>query len=343
MAVRRGTYVRKDATAGTSPQDARLAVAGLVTGAGDLAAQPGVISGCVVSGMAAWTYSVGAGHFASTRGASDGAVVAAVDGATTTSAVAAAPATGSRWDLIWLRQRDVDNGDADSQAVVGVTQGVSGGSPTKPYGSVPAGALVVAESQVAAGATQTSHANVTITQVAPIIAARGGFAQATTVAERNRASYGTTTVPALVSLAGDLYRGVGATFTPIGHGQTVAAGFTATGIGAGQVLNSQIAGFVVPGVVNHYVRLQVTAWLFNGANAGNYTLWFRQATVPIAEAQVPYGNGYGDRRTVTFEFVASIAPGTHTFDVVSASGSASAGYDTAKTCQFTVTDMGPVS
>lgn len=216
MAVRRGTYVRKDATAGTSPQDARLAVAGLVTASGDLGVVPGVLSGCTVTGMAAWTYSVAAGHFVTTRGASDGAVLGSVDGATTTGAVAAAPGTGSRWDLIWVRQRDVDNGDADSQAVVGVTQGVSGGSPTKPYGSVPAGALVVAEAQVAAGATQTSHANVTITQIAAPVAARGGVIACASAAARDRLlPYATTAQPILAEVGRVIYRTTGSSWVAI--------------------------------------------------------------------------------------------------------------------------------
>lgn len=188
MAVRRGLHVRKDAVAGTSPEDARLAQAGLVTGAGDLAVVPGVLSGCVVSGTAGWTYSIGAGHYVTTRGASDGAVFGTVDGATVappTGTVAVAPATGSRYDLIWVMQRDVDEGDADSQAVTGVTSGTASGSPSKPYGSVPAGALVLAEARVYAGAPQTSDALVTITQVAAPVAARGGVVPVSSAAVRD--------------------------------------------------------------------------------------------------------------------------------------------------------------
>jgi len=186
MAGRRGLFVRKDATAGTGPQDARLALAGLLTPAGPLGVVPGVLSGCAVTGTSGWAYEVGAGHYVTTRGASDGAVLAAVDGPTATDAgaVGVAPASGSRWDLIWVRQRDVDAGDSDSKSVVGVTSGTSGGSPSKPYGSVPAGALVLAEAQVASGATQTSHANVTITNVAPWVAARGGIIPVPNVAAR---------------------------------------------------------------------------------------------------------------------------------------------------------------
>jgi len=174
MAGRRGLFVRKDTSAGTSPQDARLAIAGLVTPAGELGVTPGVISGCAVTGNASWQYTVAAGHLVGTRGPSDGASVFSVDGPTLTPAVAAAPASGSRYDLVWVRQRDVDAGDADSQVQVGVTSGVASGSPARPTGQVPEGAVVVAEARVSAGATQTAHASVTITQSAVRVAARGG-------------------------------------------------------------------------------------------------------------------------------------------------------------------------
>lgn len=175
MAGRRGLFVRRDATAGTSPQDARLALAGLLTPSGDLGVVGGVISGCTVTGMNAWTYSVAAGHLVGTRGASEGAHLFSVDGATTTPTVSAAPASGSRYDLIWARQRDIDLADTDSTVAVGVTSGSSGGSPSKPYGSVPVGAVVVAEARVFAGATQTDDPNVTITHPGPRVAARGGI------------------------------------------------------------------------------------------------------------------------------------------------------------------------
>lgn len=167
MSVLRGLFVRKDATRGTTPVEARNALAAIFPSAG-------VVDGLAVSGNAGdWHYSVAAGHAVTSRGGTDGVTILTVDGATDTPVVAAAPASGSRWDLIWIRHNDVDNGDADSDAVLGVTQGTASGSPTKPYGSVPAGALVLAEAQVAAGATGTLHANVAITRVAAVAAPRG--------------------------------------------------------------------------------------------------------------------------------------------------------------------------
>lgn len=182
MPTFRNPFTRKDATRGSTPVDGRLAMAGLVTPAGDVGVTPGVVSGMVVSGRSTapgWAYSVSGGHAVTTRSATDGANLTGLDGATDTPTVAAAPATGSRWDLIWIRQRDVDNGDPDSAAVLGVTSGPSSGTPSKPYGSVPAGALVLAEAQVSAGAATTADPLVTITQVATLVSGRGGIVPAT--------------------------------------------------------------------------------------------------------------------------------------------------------------------
>ena len=87
-------------------------------------------------------------------------------------ATTTAPGSGSRYDLIWIRQPDAEQGDANSIAVLGVTQGTASGSPTKPYASVPAGALVLAEALMPAGTTRTDT-GVTITKVAPYTAAAG--------------------------------------------------------------------------------------------------------------------------------------------------------------------------
>lgn len=213
MPTFRNPFTRKDPTRGSTPVDGRLAMAGLVTPAGDVAVTPGVISGLTVSGRSTapvWAYSVAGGHAVTTRGATDGASLTGLDGATDTPTVSAAPATGSRWDLVWIRQRDVDNGDPDSDAALGVTSGTASGSPSKPYGSVPAGALVLAEAQVSAGASATSDALVTITQVAARVAARGGIVPAGTTARRDLLAAGaSTSSPVYADVAGAIYRGDG--------------------------------------------------------------------------------------------------------------------------------------
>ncbi len=294
MAGRRGLFVRKDTTAGTGPQDARLALAGLLTPAGALGVVPGVLSGCAVTGTSGWAYEVSAGHYVTTRGASDGAVLAAVDGPTATDvgAVGVAPASGSRWDLIWVRQRDVDAGDSDSQSVVGVTSGTSGGSPSKPYGSVPAGALVLAEAQVATGATQTSHANVTITNVAPAVAARGGIIPVPNVTVRSAlaaASEPTLARPLYVhrsdadalgrlevSTNGTTWRTYTAT-PSMPAPRTTAANGSATA--SGNLIRDDVLGAFTFSAVEGYVyRVAIDNVLINGGVAGDvYSVQLRIA------------------------------------------------------------------
>lgn len=191
MTARDGLFVVGAAGAGqTSPTEARLAAAGLLApGAGGIDFRPGALYGpgnpLGVTGTGSMTYSVAAGHFAASRGTSLGVYLACNDAAATVS-TGAAPGSGSRYDLIWIRQPDAEQGDADSVAVIGVTQGTSSGSPTKPYGSVPAGALVLAESLVASGATSTNDvAHVTITQVAAWTAARGALVPVRSQTERD--------------------------------------------------------------------------------------------------------------------------------------------------------------
>lgn len=216
MATFRSPFTRKDATRGSRPADGRLALAGLLTARSDLGALPGVISGLTVTGVASqWYYAISAGHAVTARSDADGANLPGLDGTTNTPAVSAAPGTGSRWDLIYIRQRDVDSADADSNSVIDVVQGTAGGSPTKPYASVPAGALVLAESQVSAGATGTLHANVVITQVAAKVSTRGGIVSNPTAAQialLNAAA--TATNPIWIDDAGVLKRSVGAGFVP---------------------------------------------------------------------------------------------------------------------------------
>lgn len=153
MAVFRGLFSRKDAVRGTTPVEARKALAGMFSSAG-------VLTGGTVTGTAGWTYSVAAAPIASTRGASDGVVLFGIDGPTATPAVSPAPGTGSRIDIIYAKHNDVDNADADSEAFLAVASGAASGTPVAP--TIPPGAVELARATVAAGATSTSHANVTI-------------------------------------------------------------------------------------------------------------------------------------------------------------------------------------
>ncbi|WP_454728841.1 hypothetical protein [Cellulosimicrobium protaetiae] len=170
MALFRGLFVRKDATRGTTPVEARKALAGLLAPLGPAGARAGILGGGNVVGTSGWAYSVPGMHAVLTRGASDGAVLAGNDGALS-AGTDPAPASGSRIDIVWMRHADVDAGDATSDIEVGVAKGAASGTPQPP--AIPAGALELARATVGSGATNTLHANVTIQQTGPRTALRG--------------------------------------------------------------------------------------------------------------------------------------------------------------------------
>jgi hypothetical protein len=181
MTLRHTPFVSGAAGGVATPQDARLAFAGLVTG-------PGILSGGGVTGSTSgpnMKYAVAAGSFVTARGtvAADGVYPFGNDGPVTIDSGAPAPSSGTRWDLVWVRHRNAFDGgfgDANSDPEFGVLVGVAGSSPVKPYGagqgvggtSLPGGALVLAESLVGTNIANASLA--TISQVAATPVARGG-------------------------------------------------------------------------------------------------------------------------------------------------------------------------
>lgn len=182
MTIRSGLFVRADDTKGTTPIEARQALEGIIP-------HGGVMDGLVVSGRSSWAYNVTAGHAAISKGsdgvilfANDSAAVVGTDGEDDT--VPPAPGTGARIDVIYVLHNDVDNADADSQPRFGVASGTASGSPVAP--SIPSGAIELARATVAAGATNTAHANVTITHSQRLrTGVRGGIWTVNSQAERD--------------------------------------------------------------------------------------------------------------------------------------------------------------
>jgi len=166
------------------PADARLDDAGLlaVQGPGLLNARTGVLFGpgstALVTGTAAtapMSYQIAAHHWVTSRGvASDGVYRGAAETVKTVP-TGAAPGSGSRIDVIWVKQNDAYSTitpDGSTGDTYGVTQGNSStGTPAKP--SIPVGAEELATATVAAGATATNGAGVTITNTARQVSARG--------------------------------------------------------------------------------------------------------------------------------------------------------------------------
>lgn len=175
MTARPGLFIANGSAGVSAPQDTRLALAGLLAG------EPGVLAGTggAVTGSSSgpnMQYIVPASVFATVRGVltTDGSYLWANDGNITVNTATPAPGSGTRYDLIWARALNANDGfgDANSTPVLGFTVGTASGSPVKPYASVPAGAYVLAESLVGTSIANASLA--TITQVSGSVVAAGG-------------------------------------------------------------------------------------------------------------------------------------------------------------------------
>lgn len=165
MTLRHGLFVSGAAAGVTPPQDARLALAGLLSGVGVV---PG---GGTVTGSTSgpnMKYTVAAGTFITARGAAatDGLYLLANDGPFTVDSGAPAPSSGSRYDVIYVLHRNAFGsdgfGDANSDPVFGVQVGTASSTPVVP--TVPAGALALAKALVGTNIANASLA--AITQVA---------------------------------------------------------------------------------------------------------------------------------------------------------------------------------
>jgi hypothetical protein len=163
MAVRHGLFVANGTAGVTSPQDARLALAALLSG-------PGVLNGFTVTGSTSgpnMKYLVAAGAVATQRGtlSADGLYLWTNDGVYTADSGAPAPASGSRYDVIYALHRNANDGfgDANSDPIIDVVRGTASSTPTMP--AVPAGALALAQALVG-----TSIANASLAAITPVAA-----------------------------------------------------------------------------------------------------------------------------------------------------------------------------
>lgn len=179
MTAHRGLFVRQTGTApdakGTTPSEARLAMAGLVAENAPGVPRQGLLAQSatnVVVGTATMAYDVAPINPVISRSVSDGIYLPTFTG-TSNVPTTDAPASGARIDLIWVKQNDAEAGDPDNFAVLGVTQGLAAPAPARPTASVPDGAYVIASAKVNAGAVATSGAAVVITQEWVHTASRG--------------------------------------------------------------------------------------------------------------------------------------------------------------------------
>lgn len=168
-----------DRAAGLPLADTRLLVAAMIESGTTGKPRAGVLPSHynpLVTGTTGMAYQAAAFSAVTTR-AGMGAELVANDGAATV-ATTAAPGANSRIDVVWVRSLFTTTGDASTDPVFGVTQGVAAAYPSKP--SIPAGALELATAVILSTTTQTSTA--VITQTHPYTAMEGG-----SVALRNQA------------------------------------------------------------------------------------------------------------------------------------------------------------
>lgn len=193
MTINRGLAVLAQAGVGTTPKEHRLALAGMFAENAPGVPRSGLLyqsESVVVKGTAGMGYDILPSVPVINRATDEGVYTPTFTG-TTNTPTTAAPGSGSRWDLIWVKQNDTEKGDANNLAIVGVTQGAASATPTKPYGSVPAGALVLAEAEVGALITATTSAS--ITQVWRHTVARGAPIPVRNQAEQNELTPGNGT------------------------------------------------------------------------------------------------------------------------------------------------------
>lgn len=180
MTINRGLFVKQNGDEGTTPIDARRALAGLFAENAPGAPRTGLLEPAttsVVTGTANMSYNVSAFQAVVQRAATEGVYLFSGTGVTNVPTTAA-PGTDKRYDLIWIKQNDIEKSDVlggvvDNSAIVGVVQGSVAAAPAKPYVGVPDGAYVIAEALVSAGSTATNQGTVTISQTWRYAALKG--------------------------------------------------------------------------------------------------------------------------------------------------------------------------
>lgn len=174
MAIKHGLGTYGNAVGTVTPEDHKLAQAGLVVKDTAGKIRPGLFwegNETIVTGKANMSYDVARFTAALSRGASSGAVLLANDGVVNV-VTTAAPGSNSRYDVVYVWQREFSLDGTDSNPVIGVVQGTAAASPTVPSLAAFPGAVELARILVPAGVTAT-NSGTTITQMAPFTAAAG--------------------------------------------------------------------------------------------------------------------------------------------------------------------------
>lgn len=186
MAIKHGLGTYGNAVGTVTPEDHKLAQAGLVVKDTAGKIRPGLFwegNETIVTGKSGMSYDVARFNAALSRGATSGAVLLANDGVVNVSTTAA-PGSNSRYDVVYVWQREFSLDGTDSNPVIGVVQGTAAASPTVPSLAAFPGAVELARILVPAGVTAT-NSGTTITQTAPFTAAAGGAVHFRSTTERD--------------------------------------------------------------------------------------------------------------------------------------------------------------
>lgn len=193
MAVNRGVGVRQLSTTGTTPKEHRLTIAGMMAENAPGTPRSGLLnpaSANIVYPKANMSYDVLACAAVILRDQDEGVYTPTTTGVTNVP-TGNAPSSGSRWDIVWIKQNDPEKQDNDggsppvnlNTAIVRVTQGQAAASPVKP--SIPAGAYALSEHQIFSGTTATNTSPNTSRQLWRYTVPRGAPIPVRNVSERS--------------------------------------------------------------------------------------------------------------------------------------------------------------
>jgi hypothetical protein len=173
-----------------------MAQLGLIVKTAANTIRPGLFwdgSATIVSGKANMSYDVRAFTAVLSRGATSGAVLLSNDAVYNVSqdvdgVALTAPGSNSRYDVVFVWQREFAIDGTDSDPVIGVIRGTAAASPAVPSLDDFPGAIELARILVPAGVTAT-NSGTTITQTAPFTATAGGVVPFRTTTERDADPY----------------------------------------------------------------------------------------------------------------------------------------------------------
>jgi hypothetical protein len=176
-----------------SAQEARVDDGGLIAvqGPGALDVRTGVMIGPGATGVVTGTAStapmrvaIAPHHWVTSRGSANGPYRGANEASRTVD-IAAAPGSGTRTDVVYVKQNDATAGVPSPDATTGEFYGVVTGTVGAGKPTLPVGAEELATVAVSAGATATNGAGVLITNTARLTNARGAPIPVRTIAERD--------------------------------------------------------------------------------------------------------------------------------------------------------------